>query len=70
MRKEELSRDKLREYYKKTMIESEKKNKREGYKYCLKSEWAITIIGTASLIAFAGFFIMIGINSGGFDRMV
>jgi len=35
MRKEELSRDKVREYYKKTMIESEKKNKIEEYKYCL-----------------------------------
>jgi hypothetical protein len=29
-----------------------------------KSEWAITIIGTASLVGFIGFFVMIGINSG------
>jgi hypothetical protein len=29
-----------------------------------KLDWAISIIGTASLIAFIGFFVMIGLNSG------
>ena len=36
-----------------------------GKQVLSKTDWVITIIGTASLIAFVGFFITIGLNSGG-----
>ena len=35
MKKKRLNGNKIREYYEKTMLELEKKNKREEYKYCL-----------------------------------
>ena len=64
MKKKALKRNKIREYYKKTMIGIRKEEQERGIQVLSKSEWAITIIGTASLIAFIGFFIMIGLNSG------
>ena len=64
MRKEELSRDKVSEYYKKTIDRIRKEEQERGIQVLSKSEWAITIIGTASLIAFIGFFVLIGVNNG------